>query len=341
MRVVIILLYSSVSSIGALGDSCQQWFEESGIDASSKDCLIRCASLRVSLDTFSCHSDCRDFCIATTKVWAYFGNGVFNTPEDAKHSAKVFGKQLKAYLSSKHPDLISLLANPGPMEVAYNFNEPWAMQILQAVVQKGRSEERFFFKRLAELSDAPAWFRELVRQKGRLGDEAFQITDSDLREHLSRYRKHLKDDDGVLIIPHSQGNMYATAAISILNDTNKWAIPVRINPIASPLFEETHEDHLNDAAYTTLTSDGVIRLLSPHHLPPNCSNQPSGSFDHEFIKHYVRGNNSGPKIFKDTSCLLSLFIPQEPSLDTVLGQAERHVSCEGEIGYPGLRNNEE
>jgi hypothetical protein len=101
----------------------------------------------------------------------------------------------------------------------------------------------------------------------------------------------------VLIVAHSQGNFFAN---NILEDhysgpkTLHWDFEkksARLVSVATP------SSHVEDGEYTTLQSDGVIRTI-PRALPPNSQNtQPSpGRFDHEFVKHYLKGNGAWPQI---------------------------------------------
>lgn len=58
-----------------------------------------------------------------------------------------------------------------------------------------------------------------------------------------------------------------------------------------------------DGPYTTLQSDWVIRAI-PTALAANIANKSSGHFDHEFIRHYLNGDHSGPKIKSDIEATL-------------------------------------
>lgn len=116
---------------------------------------------------------------------------------------------------------------------------------------------------------------------------------------------------------------------------NKYGAEVdfKIIPIASPHFEETGEDIINDSPYTTLVSDGII-LMIPNHYPPNVSNQPAGLFDHQFIKHYLNGNKSGPKILNDLACMVSTFRMRPPSINWFIENEWDHKACSNLVPYP-------
>ena len=309
----------------ALGTSCEEWFKKSHIQSDSRSCLLRCTTLQTGMDTFGCPANCPHFCKSSTRAWIFFGNGMFNTHEDAEQATMQLRRPLSAYFA-KYPDLAAVVGNLNSIGLAYNADESAFLKLLQVVTQKGRSLEGEFFRWLANLKASPDWFREKAVELAFSLDEEFLMRDPSLREQLEQYSEHLKEGDAVIVIAHSQGNFYANAAWRILNSPG---FKMSVIPIASPHLDGVGEEVINDSPYTTLFSDGVIGLV-PFHYPPNARNNPAGLFDHEFVKHYLGGNNSGPKILRDIACVVSRYRP----VDTLDENIPKHPACANQIPYP-------
>lgn len=313
----------------AFGASCDEWFRSSHIPPESDSCFLRCTTLRTGMDTFGCPAKCTKFCKSSTKAWIFFGNGMFNTREDAQQAAKQFQRLLSGQLS-KYPDLAAVVGNLDSLEIAYNADENVFLKLLQVATQKGKSIEGEFFRWLANLSASPDWFRKKAVELAFSIDEEFLVKDPSLKEQVRQYSEHLEKGDAVIVIAHSQGNFYANAAWRILNSPS---FKMSVIPIASPHLDGVGEEIINDSPYTTLFSDGVIGLV-PFHYPPNVRNNPAGLFDHEFVKHYLGGNNSGPKILRDTACVVSWYRPLPINLDPINDNAPRYPACASQIPYP-------
>jgi hypothetical protein len=95
----------------------------------------------------------------------------------------------------------------------------------------------------------------------------------------------------VLLIAHSQGNFYANNAIHAIRNSVSlhWETDqqkARLVSVATPTSLVA-----GGGAYTTLTSDGLINVI-PAALKPNSTNNipKPGLFDHEFVKHYLKGD---------------------------------------------------
>ncbi len=287
----------------------------------------------MGMDTFSCALACSHFCNYSTRVWIYFGNGVFNTRRDAQKGAEELRVRLTDFID-RYPDLRPLIAGLEKARVAYNVDGDKFLQLIQAFEQKFNTEFQDFWRWLGNFSVAPEWFRKQVAHGILTEDDGFEKRDPELKEHVERYSSHLEKGDGVLVVSHSQGNFYAHAAHRRLLNKHGVLTPFKIIPIASPYFESSSESLYNGWPYTTLFSDGVIRLLVPHHFPPNVGNNSAGFWDHEFVEHYLNGSHSGPKILNDVACLVSTFRARPPSIDWFSGSSFEHKACEKLIAHP-------
>lgn len=277
---------------------------------------------------------CAEFCKYSTRVWIYFGNGVLNTKRDAERSAKELRDRAGPFLN-RYPDLLPLVANLDDIGIACNIDGNAAEQLAQAYEQKFNTEFQNFWRWLSNLSEAPDWFRKHVAHAILTEDKGFESRDAELKAHVAEYSVHLANGDGVLVVPHSQGNFYAHAAYRLLMKKHGTLVHFKITPIASPYFESTSDKLLNNWPYTTLFSDGVIGLLVPHHFPPNVRNEPAGLWDHSFVEHYLNGNESGPKILGDIACIVSTFRIRAPSIDWFSESEFEHEACAKLVPHPG------
>lgn len=317
------------TAVGA-EDGCVDWFKESKAVVGTKECFSQCSTHGAGMGTWMCPPRCQEFCARKQKVHYFYGNGMFNTIQDARIAATILSGRLKKELA-KHPDLAAFTA-PLQVHVSYNSNETAFMQLIQVAYQKASMEESDFFRWLSDLNSAPQWFREAARKLSDFDKEAFKVLDADLRGHLSQYETLLRRGDAILVISHSQGNLYAHAALANFG----WQNDLRVVPIASPYFVETSEGLYNGMPYSTLFSDGIIRAI-PGSYPPNVANPNSGWFDHSFTKHYLGGANSGPKILNDVMCMTGRYLMRlrPVYLNSYLLESEwDHPTCQAMTPHP-------
>lgn len=229
------------------------------------------------------------------EVALVFSNGMFNSIEDADSS--------RDKLKKKYGDTFI------NYQIAYNQNEFFIEQLLQVYEQKKSSMDHFVWSYLSQLS-GPDWFKSYLQLMLKNINAKNYIIDSDLRSHISLYQSILNKNLAISIISHSQGNFYTNQSYDYLKENLNLEVEekVRIISIANP------DSRVADGAgeYCTLTSDGVINVI-PFALPPNTENLNAGLFDHQFIKHYLEGSRSGPKIEQ----MIKSSVPQSSDLNSL------------------------
>ncbi len=208
----------------------------------------------------------------------FFSNGMFNSYESAEESLNALSLAYGATFAS--------------YDVAYNFNEPLHRQLVQVFFQKLGATHRFLWSYFS-LLNAPDFFVHAAEKMARMVTARHYVNDEDLREHVRKLSAVLKKDLAVLIVAHSQGNFYANRAFEVLTE-QIGADPERIGivGVASP---DSYVAGGGD--YRTLHSDRLVRSI-PHSMPANVRNQTEGNLDHQFIRHYLKGDRSGPEILK-------------------------------------------
>ncbi|MGZ3770975.1 MAG: hypothetical protein ACXVCP_15420 [Bdellovibrio sp.] len=217
----------------------------------------------------------------------FFGNGMFNLYSEAWKSKMALEKFIV-----RNNDLYNgSIENSSDIKISYNSDEIFFLQMLQVTEQKGLVETTNFLRYLSNINKAPNWFKEALNQqiKERMKEEV--LKDKDLRKQVHDYEIVLKTKKIPLVVAHSQGNLYANLAFEALQTKNiDDAGTLKIVSVANPASFVA-----GDRPYTTLESDGVITPI-PGSLKANVGNNPVGKFDHEFVRHYLGGNNSSPQI---------------------------------------------
>jgi hypothetical protein len=188
-----------------------------------------------------------------------------------------------------------------PIEVvhlSYNQNESALTQLYQVREQKDEDSSREFWLRLSRMSLAPEWFQKKALEISLEWDEQRYVFDIDLKRHVETYKKVLVNDgDRVILVAHSQGNFYGNSAFALLGkEIKELSGHFQMISVATPA-----NSVAGNGSYTSLASDGVINFIrrSKGALAANISNAPAGRWDHEFVRHYLKGNRSGEKILGD------------------------------------------
>jgi hypothetical protein len=122
--------------------------------------------------------------------------------------------------------------------------------------------------------------------------------DSDVVDaNVRAYRAELALRNKVVLVPHSNGNVYADEGYGRLTPAERTGVGVVA--VATLLGSVP-----GDGPYVTLVEDAFVALF-PGHLPANTTNTgglcPEGFGCHAFVDFYLNGAVSGPKIVQDVS----------------------------------------
>jgi hypothetical protein len=227
-------------------------------------------------------------------VSVYFGNGMFNSRNDAEKSARALQEMLTTH---------SILPKTQSVKIAYNLNEPALEELLQVADQKESEAGRSYWRWLSQLSLAPEWFHSLAKGVAAMYDEARYLVDVDLQKQVVSYRSEITSGRTVLTIAHSQGNFYANSSWHLLASAPVTAGRFFIVGVAAPV-----NSIAGDGSYTTLTQDRVIdvvRIIADS-LPSNETNSQSDLWGHEFVGQYLHGDRSGPRIMEQIRSTMEL-----------------------------------
>jgi hypothetical protein len=157
----------------------------------------------------------------TGKTNIFFGNGMFNTYMDAFSSMQALSLLIRQEANRRgYSDDIEFF-------LAYNRSEaktiPTGMdnsnvfqELFEVIRQRGSQDAdlvNLFFDALSGTKILPTWLRDKVGEINKnlafaasLGE---LVLDSDLRAHVSSYINKLYEGGKVVLVAHSQGNLYA------------------------------------------------------------------------------------------------------------------------------------
>lgn len=208
-------------------------------------------------------------------------------------------------------------------DYAYNTNEPLFLDFMEAGLQKmdelGQSPTVFWRNvfRVAASGAGNVWFLPLVDAHfGKAAQNVGQFVLGDqVDEHLATYREHLDQNRRVILLPHSQGNLYANQEWSILTAAER----ARVHIVAAATPAQSVADGGN--RYVTLHEDNLARFLFVGALPANAANsEPCEDryICHGFKESYMKGASSQQRLVNHVIALL----PVPITGGTIIGQVK-------------------
>jgi len=235
--------------------------------------------------------------------YVYFGNGVWNDWGEAANSADLLSRRLESHITGTD------LEGAVEYDVFYNPSTGAICDLLETFLQNFETDVSQFWRFLAGLEPMPDILQDRMREISELADAAIVVASpEELREYTDTYNQHLREGHPVVVVAHSQGNLWANIAYLGIEHENldRFGIVSVANP----------DDHVaGNGPYTTIDEDLVIWAVRDS-LPANLNNffginlrDYSG---HKFIDSYMAsGHPAATKI-----------------LDDVVSVIESHSGCE-------------
>lgn len=168
-------------------------------------------------------------------LFSYSSFAQTNCDESSEQYRVFFVNGIRTSLSSAVNDRYELLAAIGgshnaqaiTYDLAYNHTRGTIVDLLQSIDQRIAQEGLRFDRRimswLNELGVVPDWLTEINQ---RLYSAIHIIQASELRDHVAKYREAILQGQKVLLVAHSQGNLYANASFDLLASSQP-AIPMQ------------------------------------------------------------------------------------------------------------------
>ena len=157
---MVLLSFSALSDVSPV---CLKAFEKSRIDPKSRNCFQECAIH--NWRAYLCNDECYELCSPPVKIWLYFGNGMFNTREDAQASLNILRRKLYPFLLDKYPHTTRFLVPPIQTRIAYNHDEFVSDQLLQVLEQWSQERVSNFFRYLSGLEAMPEELKTIVKKR--------------------------------------------------------------------------------------------------------------------------------------------------------------------------------
>ena len=251
----------------------------------------------------------------------FFGNGVTTLEDDAYDSQNIIKDQLKKYLSPEEFDLLGF-------DVAYNDTHTLPLDLLESSAQILSGNIRGVWHFFWRLAPVPNWFAEKFILLSSVLDYSTLVTTDSLKNHVTKYKTSIAEGKKVILVAHSQGNLFGNQAYNLLSTSEKQSFGmVSVANVDNNVLGNSTAG----AIYTTLTDDKVISALiaiqlnfptSP--MNPNTENLTASEdqWGHLFIDSYmVEGSVSEIQITGDILTTLNNLVEPyqivEPGIITV------------------------
>jgi hypothetical protein len=253
-----------------------------------------------------------------TESVIFFGNGVKTLEEDAYDSKNIIKKRLEIILPSEEFDKLEF-------DLAYNDTHGLPLDLLESTVQILTGNVSRFWRLFWNLEIIPDWFSDKMILLSTALDKTQLVTTDSLWEHVKTYQTTIAEGKKVLLVAHSQGNLFGNMAYENLNSREKQSFGmVAVANVDNNVIDA-------DEPYTTLKDDKIILALitAQFALPtkpmsPNTENQVESPdpLGHSFIETYMAaGTTSGTKITQQIVAALDNIVTPtqivEPGVITV------------------------
>lgn len=213
-------------------------------------------------------------------VHVFFGNGVFNDAEEAEIGKEILKERVDKKVRG------TALEDKIKYGLAYNPSDGKIADLMEAYLQKTQSGTSQFWRFLANLVSPPDYFRSnLIEITQILVDHKVLNDNPAVQEHIKKYNTLLGEGDKVVIVAHSQGNLFANLAYLGIKPEHK--VGFGIVSIANP-----DSEIADGGPYTTIEEDWVIKAV-PLSLPANTDNffgyvHWNDTSGHYFIDSYMK-----------------------------------------------------
>jgi len=196
-------------------------------------------------------------------------------------------------------------------DIAYNDTHGLPLDLLESTFQILSGNTSRFWRLLFRLEIIPDWFSDKMLLLSTALDNSSLVTTDSLSKHLTTYKNAIDEGKKIILVAHSQGNLFGNQAHSLLNSQEKQSFGmVSVANVDNNVLGNTTAE----AAYTTLIDDKVISALiaiqlnlptSP--MNPNTENLTASEnpWGHSFIGSYmVAGSVSETQITGDILTVL-------------------------------------
>jgi hypothetical protein len=240
----------------------------------------------------------------------YFGNGVWNEPEDVEDSVKKLKEKIiTPYIVKNDP---KLKIKYGEVKLAYNWGQGTMTDLLETfyqLKQAGQVTDKQFYKVISILTRKNKMLTLSAIAAQKLMESFIKNWEpGNVNEMLYKFNtESFKPSHKVLLISHSQGNLFANRVYDTISPTGYQNYFANLQ-VASPasIVKAQKGDYVT-LSTDFLKFDPVINGI-PGSMLPNAS----GDSGHEFVSAYLSQTDPLTKIVTKTKQLLTR-LDSEPS----------------------------
>jgi hypothetical protein len=255
------------------------------------------------------------------KTDIYFGNGVWNSPEDAEKSQNILQKIINREIIKGDP---ALQAKYGEVKLQYNWSADKNYDLAETFYQLKEAGQlsRWMFYQLLDaletrtLSDASG--EDIRTMRDKLIEAISSVEQNNVDVMLKKYYdESFQYSHRVLLVSHSQGNLFANRVYDSIDpsDYRNYFANVQVASPASSV-------HANNGTYITGWIDPVINPI-PGSMESNADLDGFGG--HAFVAAYLDSSDTYTKIVKAIKAQLDV-------LDTIDSQwkiVQKPNRCDG------------
>lgn len=236
----------------------------------------------------------------------YYGNGVLTLLYDADIDRTYLRQKLQPTLTANGlTNYIKFKTAYNPTALKYINGTPnlglGLLDIFEAVIQYLQLSSSEFWDHLKGSEPIPSvnklfWLQQIANATPDVIDDSILFLNPAVREHIDTYNAALKECKRVVVVAHSQGNLFANMAYLDIEATLLEAFG--IVSVASP-----YGSVADDGPYTIIEEDKVITNL-PTSQSANVKNYVSDNYEpwhgHAFVGNYLADlHPAKEKIFED------------------------------------------
>lgn len=191
-------------------------------------------------------------------IFVVFGNGVWNDKEDADASRDLLAWRLESDVSGTDLEGIITYAT------AHNPSDGRLLDLMETFEQNLQTDWSQFWRYLAGLDPMPDFLQNKLIEIANSVDESILQNNSAVQGHVEKYNKFLSEGNKVVVVAHSQGNLYAN--IAYLGLDSQYNDGFGIVSVGNP------DNYVaGGGPYTTLDEDIIIGSV-PGSLSANLDN---------------------------------------------------------------------